>query len=124
MYPDVLDASTDTVPLYFIPSTSKIRIDGLMIMLLIPQEATVTLSSRRVISANLNALPHMIEDLNLNELSKMAPASSNIKSLEPETFFTFTQDHMLQVIGVIILMVFVSLIASYISLRKTINKNI
>lgn len=75
-------------------------------------------------SANLNALPHMIEDLNLNDLSKMAPASSNIKSLEPETFFTFTQDHMLQVIGVIILMVFVSLIASYIYLRKTINKNI
>ena len=75
-------------------------------------------------SANLNALPHMLEDLNLTELSKMAPSYKNIKSLEPETFFTFTQSHMLQVIGVIILMVFVSLIASYIYLRKNINKNI
>ena len=75
-------------------------------------------------SANLNALPHMLDDLNLNELSKMAPSLNNISAFEPESFFTYSSEHMLQVIGVIIIMVFVALIASYIYLRRHINKNI
>ena len=62
-------------------------------------------------SANLNALTHLAQTIN------------PMIEIEPEKYFTFTVDHMYKIIGVIILMTFVLLISSYISLRKNVNKN-
>ena len=62
-------------------------------------------------SANLNGLTHLIQTYFPNA------------KLEPEAYFLFTQDHMFQVIGVILLMTTVLLIGSYIMLRKNVTKN-
>ena len=43
--------------------------------------------------------------------------------VEAESYFTFTVEHMHQIIGVIILMTFTLLVGSYLVLRKTVDKN-
>lgn len=73
-------------------------------------------------SVNLNALPRMFYTLNLTEVINTMP-NAPLK-LEPEKYYIFTQGHMFKIIGIMILMQLVFLIASYISLRKNINKNI
>lgn len=62
-------------------------------------------------SANLNDLTHIIQTIN------------PMAEVEPEDYFTFTSEHMIHVILVIILMTLVLMIASYIALRKNVNKN-
>ena len=62
-------------------------------------------------SANLNDLTHLVQTIN--------PRAT----VEPEDYFTFTSEHMLQVIGIIILMTICLIIASYFVLRKNVNKN-
>lgn len=62
-------------------------------------------------SANLNDLTHIIQTIN------------PMAEVEPEDYFTFTSEHMMHVIFVIILMTLVLMILSYLALRKNVNKN-
>ena len=62
-------------------------------------------------SANLNELTHLVQTIN------------PMIEVEAESYFTFTVEHMHQIIGVIILMTFTLLVGSYLVLRKTVNKN-
>lgn len=62
-------------------------------------------------SANLNELTHIVQTIN------------PLAEIEPEAYFTFTAEHMIHVILVIILMTAVLMLLSYIALRKNINKN-
>ena len=62
-------------------------------------------------SANLNELTHIVQTIN------------PLAEIEPEAYFTFTTEHMMHVILVIILMTAVLMLLSYIALRKNINKN-
>ena len=62
-------------------------------------------------SANLNDLTHIVQTIN------------PLAEVEPEDYFTFTSEHMIHVILVILLMTLVLMIASYIALRKNVNKN-
>ena len=62
-------------------------------------------------SANLNDLTHIIQTIN------------PLAEVEPEDYFTFTSEHMLNVIGIICLMTLVLIIFSYWALKKNVNKN-
>ena len=62
-------------------------------------------------SANLNDLTHIVQTIN------------PLAEVEPEDYFTFTSEHMIHVILIILLMTLVLMIASYIALRKNVNKN-
>ena len=62
-------------------------------------------------SANLNELTHLVQTIN------------PMIEVEAESYFTFTVEHMHQIIGVIILMTFTLLVGSYLVLRKTVDKN-
>lgn len=62
-------------------------------------------------SANLNDLTHIVQTIN------------PMAEVEPEDYFTFTSEHMIHVIFVILLMTLVLMLASYIALRKNVNKN-
>lgn len=62
-------------------------------------------------SVNLNHLTHLIQTIN------------PLATIEAEDYFIFTSDHMLQVIGVILLMSFVLMVASLVVLKKNVNKN-
>ena len=62
-------------------------------------------------SANLNELTHLVQTIN------------PMIEVEAESYFTFTVEHMHQIIGVIILMTFALLIGSYLVLRKNVDKN-
>ncbi len=62
-------------------------------------------------SANLNDLTHIVQTIN------------PLAEVEPEDYFTFTSEHMIHVIFVILLMTLVLMLASYIALRKNVNKN-
>lgn len=61
--------------------------------------------------------------INLNDLTHLIQTINPMATIEPESYFTFTTEHMLQVIGVILLMSFVLMIASLIVLKKNVNKN-
>ena len=62
-------------------------------------------------SANLNELTHLVQTIN------------PMIEVEAESYFTFTVEHMHQIIGVIILMTFTLLVGSYLVLRKNVDKN-
>ena len=62
-------------------------------------------------SANLNDLTHIIQTIN------------PMAEVEAEDYFTFTSEHMIHVILVISFMTLVLMFASYIALRKNVNKN-
>lgn len=61
--------------------------------------------------------------VNLNELTHIVQTINPMAEIEPENYFTFTEEHMLQVIGVILLMTAILMIASYFVLRKNVDKN-
>ena len=61
---------------------------------------------------------------NLNDLTHLVQTYNPLAEIEPEDYFTFTSEHMIQVILVILLMTFVLLIASFIALKKNIKKNL
>lgn len=61
--------------------------------------------------------------VNLNDLTHIAQTINPLIEIEPEDYFTFTTEHMIQVIGVILLMTAVLMLISYFVLRKNINKN-
>ena len=62
-------------------------------------------------SANLNDLTHIVQTIN------------PLAEVEAEDYFTFTSEHMINVILVIVLMTLFLMIGSYIALRKNVNKN-
>lgn len=62
-------------------------------------------------SVNLNDLTHLIQEFN------------PLAEIEPEAYFEFTVEHMNEVIIVISAMTLILMIASYIVLRKNVNKN-
>ena len=62
-------------------------------------------------SANLIELTHLVQTIN------------PMIEVEAESYFTFTVEHMHQIIGVIILMTFTLLVGSYLVLRKNVDKN-
>lgn len=61
--------------------------------------------------------------VNLNELTHIVQTINPMAEIEPENYFTFTEEHMLQVIGVILLMTVILMIVSYFVLRKNVDKN-
>ena len=62
-------------------------------------------------SANLNDLTHLVQTIN------------PLVEVEAEDYFTFTQEHFIHVILVILLITFVLMLLSYITLRKNVDKN-
>lgn len=62
-------------------------------------------------SVNLNELTHLVQELN------------PLAEIEPESYFEFTSEHMIEVIITISIMTSILIIASYIALRKNVNKN-
>ena len=62
-------------------------------------------------SANLNDLTHMVQTIN------------PLIEVEAEDYFTFTTEHMIHVILILLLMILVQMLASYIALRKNVNKS-
>lgn len=62
-------------------------------------------------SVNLNELTHLVQELN------------PLAEIEPEAYFEFTSEHMIEVITIISLMTLILIIASYISLRKNVDKS-
>lgn len=62
-------------------------------------------------SANLNDLTHLVQTIN------------PLITVEAEDYFTFTQEHFIHVILVILLMTFVLMLFSYFVLRKNVDKN-
>ena len=62
-------------------------------------------------SANLNDLTHIVQTIN------------PLAEVEPEEYFTFTSEHMIHVILIILLMTLILMLASYIALRKNVSKN-
>ncbi len=62
-------------------------------------------------SANLNDLTHMVQTIN------------PLIKVDAEDYFTFTQDHMIHVILVILFMTLVLMLMSYIVLRRNVNRN-
>lgn len=61
--------------------------------------------------------------VNLNDLTHIAQTINPLIEIEPENYFTFTTEHMIEVIGIILLMTAVLMLASYFVLRKNVNKN-
>ena len=61
--------------------------------------------------------------VNLNDLTHIIQTINPLAEVEPENYFTFTEGHMIQVIGILLLMTVVLMLASYFVLRKNINKN-
>ena len=62
-------------------------------------------------SANLNGLTHLVQTIN------------PLITVEAEDYFTFTQEHFIHIIFVILLMTFVLMLFSYFVLRKNVDKN-
>ena len=62
-------------------------------------------------SANLNDLTHIVQTIN------------PLAEVEPEDYFTFTTEHMTNVILIILLITLILMMISYIALRKNVNKN-
>jgi len=60
---------------------------------------------------------------NLNDLTHLAQRINPMITLATEDYFEFTVEHMQQVILIILAMTSIQLLASYIILRKNINKN-
>ena len=61
--------------------------------------------------------------VNLNDLTHIAQTINPLIEIEPENYFTFTTEHMIEVIGIILLMTAVLMLVSYFVLRKNVNKN-
>ena len=61
--------------------------------------------------------------VNLNDLTHITQTINPLIEIEPEDYFTFTTEHIIEVIGIILLMTAVLMIASYFVLRKNVNKN-
>ena len=61
--------------------------------------------------------------VNLNDLTHLVQTINPLIEVEAEDYFTFTQAHMLSVIGIISLMTLVLLVAGYFVLRKNVDKN-
>ena len=59
----------------------------------------------------------------LNDLTHIAQTINPLIEIEPENYFTFTTEHMIEVIGIILLMTAVLMLASYFVLRRNVNKN-
>ena len=62
-------------------------------------------------SVDLNSLTHLVQTIN------------PLIQVEAEDYFLFTKEHMIKVIGVICIMTLVLIVASYIALRKNVDKN-
>lgn len=62
-------------------------------------------------SVDLNSLTHLVQTIN------------PLIQVEAEDYFLFTQEHMIKVIGVICIMTLALIVASYIVLRKNVDKN-
>lgn len=60
---------------------------------------------------------------NLNNLTHLAQEINPMIEIEPEKYFEFTQEHMGNVIIIILTMTAIELLGTYILLRKNINKN-
>lgn len=61
--------------------------------------------------------------VNLNDLTHLVQTINPLIEVEAEDYFTFTSDHMVHVVLVILLMTFVLLLGSYFVLRKNVDKN-
>lgn len=61
--------------------------------------------------------------VNLNELTHIIQTFNPLAEVEPEDYFTFTSEHMINVIVVISVMTATLILASYFVLRKNVNKN-
>ena len=61
--------------------------------------------------------------VNLNDLTHLVQTINPMLEVEAEDYFTFTSEHMIHVLLVILLMTFVLLLASYFVLRKNVDKN-
>ena len=61
--------------------------------------------------------------VNLNDLTHIVQTINPMAEVEPEDYFTFTSEHIIHVILIMILMTLVLMLASYIALRKNVNKN-
>ena len=61
---------------------------------------------------------------NLNDLTHLAQEINPMIEIEPEKYFEFTEEHMQNVIIIILIMTAIELLSAYILLRKNINKNI
>lgn len=62
--------------------------------------------------------------VNLNETTHPIQEFNPLATVEPESYFTFTSEHMISVILIIIAMTLVLLLMSYFVLRKKVNRNI
>lgn len=60
---------------------------------------------------------------NLNGLTRLVQTFNPLIQVEAEDYFTFTKAHMVNVIGVIVIMTVVLIVATYITLRKNVDKN-
>ena len=61
--------------------------------------------------------------VNLNDLTHLVQTINPLLEVEAENYFTFTSEHMVRVILIILLMTFVEMLLSYFALRKNVNKN-
>ncbi len=61
--------------------------------------------------------------VNLNDLTHIVQTINPLAEVEAEDYFTFTSEHMIQVIGIITIMTLILMLASYVALRKNVNKN-
>ena len=61
--------------------------------------------------------------VNLNELTHIIQTINPMAEVEAENYFTFTSEHMVHVILIILLMTVVLMFLSYLALRKNVNKN-
>lgn len=61
--------------------------------------------------------------VNLNDLTHLVQTINPLLEVEAEDYFTFTSEHMVRVILIILLMTFVEMLLSYFALRKNVNKN-
>ena len=61
--------------------------------------------------------------VNLNELTHLVQQFNPLAEIEPEAYFEFTVEHMYEVIGIMSLMTLGLMVASYITLRRNIDKN-
>lgn len=62
--------------------------------------------------------------VNLNELTHPEQLINPQITVEPEKYFTFTEEHMIHVILAMVVMTFVLILASYFMLKKRSNKNL
>ena len=59
---------------------------------------------------------------NLNDLTHLAQEINPMIEIEPEKYFEFTQEHMQNVIIIILTMTAIELIGTYILLKKILTK--